>query len=66
MVFKNVRTLWFQRLRSNKYQRIGQLAFNCLADLHPELARKVLGTKNDPFYQDDKIYGFWEWLMKQK
>jgi hypothetical protein len=63
--YDNVRNLWFKKLRLKKYQRIGQCAFNCLSELYPELGRKVLGTKHDPFYKDERIHDFWEWLYQQ-
>mgnify|MGYP000932282889 FL=1 len=38
--------------------RQGQLYFNALYDVDPELANEVRGTTIDPFYRDDKIESF--------
>lgn len=32
--------------------RIGQALFNNLMDVRPELAEKLRGTKNDPFFSE--------------
>lgn len=38
--------------------RYGQCLFNTLYDLDSELANKIRGTNNDPFYLDEKIPKF--------
>ena len=39
-------------------QRAGQLAFNILHEMHPEVANYVRGTPVDPFYQDSLLEDF--------
>jgi hypothetical protein len=34
-------------------QRYGQAAYNALHEFRPELAREIVGTTLDPFYNDD-------------
>jgi len=46
-----------------KYQntmRPGQITFNGLADLRPDLAEKITGTSADPFYNDGNLEAFWD------
>jgi hypothetical protein len=38
--------------------RRGQTFFNVLSELEPELAGRVIGTADDPFYNDGKLPGF--------
>lgn len=42
--------------------RDGQRAFNMLHNLRPDLAEVVRGEVNDPFYSDDNLPSFWQWL----
>lgn len=42
--------------------RYGQQAFNLLDDVHPELAALVRNTEHDPFFDDDKMGDFLNWL----
>ena len=42
--------------------REGQTAFNVLHEMRPELANKIRGGTIDPFYRDDKLPYFVEWL----
>lgn len=35
--------------------RKGQLAFNYLTEIKPDLANEIRGTYADPFYDDEKI-----------
>ncbi len=42
--------------------RVGQAAFNVLHDLSPELANAVRSTELDPFYEDQKLGEFYNWL----
>ena len=42
----------------NKAWRKGQLYFNALYDVDPELANHIRGTSIDPLHQDEKIESF--------
>lgn len=44
--------------------RMGQFHFNFLMDNHPQIAEKIRGTKEDPFYLDDRIEIFLESVKK--
>lgn len=48
----------------NPTWRRGQCAFNALNRLRPELADKVRTTNADPFYRDDRVDAFWDWLVQ--
>lgn len=47
-------------------QRYGQIAFNMLAHIRPDLSERVRGSDMDPFYathtDDDKLRRFREFL----
>jgi hypothetical protein len=36
-------------------QRLGQWAFNLLAEAYPKIANQIRATKYDPFYVDNKM-----------
>lgn len=61
---KDVPSFWrrvqdYQRdVLVNSTWRQGQLYFNALYDVDPELANEVRGTTIDPFYLDDRIESF--------
>lgn len=40
-----------------KNWRVGQVAFNTLAQMRPDLAEKYRGTRFDPFYCDVRPHG---------
>lgn len=42
--------------------RKGQFAFNKLAQLRPDLSEQIRGSKLDPFYDDDVLPAFFEWV----
>lgn len=44
--------------------RWGQGLFNHLCTVRPELAEKIRGTELDPFYRDDRVPVFLEFLEK--
>lgn len=50
------------KLTYTKYERIGQVMFTTLAELSPELTFEIMGTELDPFYDDDRIPAFLDWL----
>jgi len=63
---------WWQYLkevgearRAHSQWREGQAYFNVLETHLPHLANKVRGTDLDPFYRDDRIDAFREWLSLQ-
>lgn len=43
---------------ASNQQRAGQQEFNDLHARHPEIANKIRGTLDDPFYNDSKIPAF--------
>jgi hypothetical protein len=45
----------------NDHLRFGQVCFNVLYDLDPDFACTVLGTADDPFFDDSRVP---EFLMK--
>lgn len=47
----------------NSHLRTGQCYYNVLSDMFPELAREISGTKYDPFYDDDKIKDFLNYII---
>lgn len=44
-----------KELEKNPTYRKGQLFFNALLELHPEIANSLIGTSIDPFYDDGLI-----------
>lgn len=42
--------------------RKGQTLFNALENVRPDLSVKVRTTDLDPFYRDDRIPAFTDWL----
>lgn len=60
---------WWQYLikirktkNTNPEWREGQVYFNVLEVYLPELAAQVRGTDLDPFYNDDRLDAFREWV----
>jgi len=45
-------------------QRQGQVAFNVLADARPDISEKVQGTEIDPFYDDEHLLAFYDFVAK--
>lgn len=45
-------------------QRNGQAAFNALATVRPDLAEVVRGSLVDPFYRDELLPEFYEFLSE--
>ena len=45
--------------------RKGQNTFNYLHQEYPQIADKVRGTESDPFYNDNKLGAFYQWLMDE-
>lgn len=43
-------------------QRQGQMAFNLLTVMHPVLAESVRGSRHDPFYNDDRLTVFFDFV----
>lgn len=42
----------------NNYLRSGQILFNNLYDIAPEVANEIRGTEFDPYYFDSRIRAF--------
>ena len=38
--------------------RIGQVYFNVLHDMRPDIAEEIRGTQYDPFYDDTRLIKF--------
>lgn len=49
-------------LETNKYLRYGQQCFNLLYDIDPDVANEIRGTKLDPFYDDNKLSSFFNYI----
>jgi hypothetical protein len=45
-------------LRERRGLRKGQAFFNVLLELEPEVAHRLIGTAEDPFYDDGKLPEF--------
>lgn len=46
--------------------RLGQWAFNKLAETHPEIAEEIRGNnKLDPFHKDENLKHFFKYLSKK-
>jgi len=43
--------------------RLGQTYYNVLWDFAPNLAKKITGTENDPFYSDEIILEFVKYVQ---
>ena len=43
--------------------RLGQVYFNELVNVAPNLAAKITGTEHDPFYSDEKIIEFVKYVQ---
>ena len=61
-VYQKVYKAWCKFLAEKTSQRHGQAAYNTLYSLYPELAREVVNTDKDPFYNDRLLPEFWGWL----
>ena len=48
--------------RENKYLREGQAYFNALYVLNPSLADEIRGDRFDPYYRDDRIQKFLDYV----
>lgn len=55
----------FTHRQSFPTQRAGQAAFNVLHALRPDLSEQVRATDLDPFYQDDRLADFFEFVEKE-
>ena len=53
-----------QARNTDKSHRNGQIYFNVLDEMSPELANSFRGGDMDPFYSDDKIPVFLDHLEK--
>jgi hypothetical protein len=57
-------------IRANEYRerhgtRLGQAMFNVLDDIEQGLAREIAGEDIDPYYNDDNIPAFIEYLVSE-
>ena len=50
--------------KSSNCLRVGQSLFNALYELAPAKADGIRSTELDPFYDDDRVAAFKEWLLK--
>lgn len=53
----------YANMEAHPTWRKGQAYFNTLYFVNPQLADKVRGTLLDPFYKDDNIRAFMDWLI---
>lgn len=49
---------------ADKWRR-GQLAFNLLHVVRPDLANRIRGTLRDPYYHDERLLIFWTWVEEE-
>ena len=45
--------------------RLGQSYMNLLYEVRPELEQRICGTDLDPFYKDDNLYHFLEFVKSE-
>lgn len=67
LTFEEFISRWREYRKSQPYQRCGQALFNVLTDYRPDLAERLRGGANDPFYDDTLVpaaltflYNEWE------
>ncbi len=53
-----------RRYNPNQSQRVGQFYMNTLAEIRPDLYRKVTGSNADPFFSNNRLSNFWNWLAE--
>jgi hypothetical protein len=46
------------------YERSGQHAYNLLMHTRPDLCGALVGSELDPFYDDDRLPAFLEWVSE--
>lgn len=61
MTFEEFR-VYVEAHRHDLDWRPGQAAFNLLVQARPEIAGRVRGTAEDPFYVDDRLPAFWRFV----
>ena len=54
----------FRENIANEWRK-GQIAYNFVYLANPELARDIIGTDKDPFYRDENLDRFWNWVQSQ-
>ena len=48
------------------FLRLGQWAFNMLAETHPVIAEEIRGNDNlDPFHKDENLKNLFKYLMEK-
>ncbi len=52
--------------KDHPYLRYGQVIFNYVYSLYPEVANKIRGSEYDCFYEDEKVDFFLELVKKIK
>jgi hypothetical protein len=57
---------WARYIRDNPAQRNGQAAFNYLFDWDRNAAEEIWGTETDPFFVDERLPKFFEWLINRQ
>lgn len=63
----NITAYWLLVMAYRKQHpgmREGQILFNVFHTMNPEMANFVCGKEFDPFYDDDRIPAFCEFLSK--
>lgn len=55
---------WFKSLDKPSDLREGQHAFCCLREQNLVLAKQIIATDADPFYDDNKLQKFWKILKE--
>lgn len=44
--------------------RLGQSFFSYLHEDYPDIAKRIVGTIYDPFYEDENLYNLFELIVK--
>jgi len=61
MTYEEYLTRALTRRELNPTERLGQVYYNVLADVRPDLGDEVRGTSHDPFYKDEVVPAFLDW-----
>ena len=61
MTYEEYLTRALTRRELNPHERLGQVYFNVLDTVRPDLGDQVRATPNDPFYRDEIVPAFLNW-----
>lgn len=52
-----------QAYKTETNQRFGQAAFNVLVEVRPDISEKIRGSLKDPFYKDERLSEFFQYVQ---